>query len=139
MGMFNVTSSHRYPPKLELYESYSTIGSVFGFSAQEMKQPVMYVNGRNMILVSLRENVLATFQSNLPQSTPPSSTFLKWLPQPIFVCAIIVVGVWQFCKRRQSDSRDDKTDFMRQMRQFEQRQRSADMFVPNQRNQFKFE
>lgn len=98
-AVLNVTlASQKLTPDLALASPAADVAAMFGGDPATQGTVVAASNRNRFLLLSFTDGVVAWFRSDLPLHRPPDFNTKTW-SQPLFLVAMVLVGVYQFTRR----------------------------------------
>ena len=110
-ALLNVTlASQKLLPDLTLAAPSAAVAAMFGGDAAAQGVAVASSNRNRFLLLSFTDGLAAWFHADLPVNKPPEFNTKAW-SQPLFLVAIVLVGMYQFSQKGQGMGSAHRSSF----------------------------
>ena len=86
-----------------LFEGVQDMAMRVGYHVENVLPSVHLASQNSMCALQIGPRVLGIYESHLPVRGPPQMATKMW-SQPIFLCAMLVMGFWQYNRMKRPDA-----------------------------------
>eukprot|EP00192_Tetraselmis_astigmatica_P024825 CAMPEP_0117676402 /NCGR_PEP_ID=MMETSP0804-20121206/16153_1 /TAXON_ID=1074897 /ORGANISM="Tetraselmis astigmatica, Strain CCMP880" /LENGTH=774 /DNA_ID=CAMNT_0005485537 /DNA_START=172 /DNA_END=2493 /DNA_ORIENTATION=+ len=100
IGVFNTTNYYRQGLQEVVVEPLESLSAELQHSLPGPGKPILATDRDRLLLVGLSGGLAAIYHSNLYVISPYDMSDMRAWTQPLFIAAMLIVGVWQFYRAK---------------------------------------